>query len=84
MIIDDFSVQRDGIRFVSVRREQAGLSMSWNSKPDLTYAVEATETLEPNASWLPVGTAIVSGGDTTSFVDPVAGSPAKFYRVRLE
>jgi hypothetical protein len=36
----------------------------------MTYSVEATERLEPNASWLPVGSGIVSGGDTTSFVDP--------------
>ena len=85
MIIDDFSVQLEAIRFQSVQREAGGLRMIWNSKPDRTYTVEATEELGPNALWFPLATGIASDGDTTSFVDDLSlGLPTSFYRVRQE
>ena len=85
MIIDDFSVQLDAIRFQSVQREAGGLALTWNSKPDQTYAVESSEKLGPDANWSPLATGIASGGETTSFVDDFRlGSPSIFYRVRQE
>ena len=85
MIIDDFSVQVDAIHLLGAQREAGGLRMSWNSKPGLTYSVETTGELGPNALWVPVADGIASDGDTTSFVaDLSLQSPRMFFRVRQE
>lgn len=59
------------------------IELSWNSRPDVTYAVDFSEDL---TLWTEIATGLASGGLTTSFIDDQVppGTTRRFYRIRQE
>jgi hypothetical protein len=52
--------------------------------PNANYVVEATESLNPPATWVVVGNAIANGAGEIQFSDDISQYPIRFYRLRLQ
>ncbi len=70
------------LRVISITPQPNGdVLVTWTSEPNKNYEVQTTTDLaipfEPEPGHVP------SAGATTSYSDPVPGSPAKHYRIRV-
>jgi hypothetical protein len=58
-----------------------GLRLTWTSSPGEVYVIWSCTDLA-SGDWTPKS-AVLSGGDSTSWTDPGPSAPQKFYKVEL-
>ena len=57
----------------------AAVTLIWTSRPGKSYDIEFSSDLIPG-NWITIDAAILSGGATTSYIDPSYYTPG-FYRI---
>jgi len=65
----------------SVRRKNADIAITWNSRPSREYQVWKTDSLSDSASWTNITDYIGASGYTLSFTNNL-DSPATFFRIK--
>jgi len=84
MLIDDLSVRLSVPTITDFGFQPDGFSLTWDSMPNKTYAVEFADTLGSPTVWTPLATGLASGGFSTSYLDIAPQAGTGFYRVVQE
>ena len=66
--------------YPSLTIEVADVAVCWQSRSNVMYQVEYRPTMVTN-EWLNLGTPVVGNGTNICILDPVRGSPRRFYRI---
>jgi hypothetical protein len=83
------STDHPAFRITSITMNGTLCTLTWESQPGASYAVEATGNLADSQSWSPIRSDISSQGTTSTLTIDIAdtthvGSPRLFLRVRAE
>ena len=89
---EDFTIEstdHPAFRITSITMNGTLCTLTWESQPGASYAVEATGNLADSQSWSPIRSDISSQGTTSTLTIDIAdtthvGSPRLFLRVRAE
>lgn len=84
IILDDLSMRVVPFSITDIRREVTGWEITWFSSPVGSYEVQSSDSLGADTFGPVPGGEVVLGdaeNTTTSFIDPRADAPARYYRV---